>query len=504
MRLLTTLLLLLCVASLARFYPHLVNPPLPDAQIVAINASPMMTVMTAGFLLLAAWLTGTIFHAMNLPRISGYLLLGLVVGPAVLGLIPAEQTPQLSFANDLAIAVIALTAGAEIRLDFLRNKIKKLAVLIGVDVAIVMTIGLSTLLLASPWISFLQDQTWLHAGLIALAVSVVMISNSPAVIIAMIAETESKGPMTQTALSLAVLKDLVLIVLFAVVLAVAKGVMTAQGGLSGGFVLGLGFQLIGSIILGGLLGLLMALYVRQIAAHMTIFLIGACMFFALLGEMHFSIAGQDTHLETLLMALAAGMLLQNVWPRRSEPLFVSLHDMSLPVYCLFFALAGVKIHLDAMATLWYISLGMVAVRAGAVYLGINTGLRLAGFKGDWQPYLWLTMIPQAGVSLVLVIVLEKTFPDTTWAPMARDMLIGMIVVHELLGPVGMRYALIKSGEAGADDGAAEGETFLEETYPGDDADRASIPEDPLPAHSPDPTASPDSGSVPASDPLNQK
>ncbi len=455
MRLLTTLLLLFCVAALARYYPYLLDPPLPDAEILALNQSPMMTVMAAGFLMLAAWLVGGIFHSLHLPRISGYLILGLLAGPAVLALIPNEQIPQLTFANDLAIAVIALTAGSEIRLDFLRDKIKKLLLLISLDVAIIMAIAVTALLAASPWIGFLKDQSWLHAAIIAVIIGVVMIANSPAVVIAMIGEYDAKGPLSQTALALTVLKDLVLIVLFAVVLAVAKGVMSTQGGLSGGFILALGFQLIGSILLGGVLGLLMALYVRQVATHLTIFLIGACMFFALLGEVHFHIAGHDTHLETLLMALSAGMLLQNLWPRHSQPLFDSLHDMSLPVYCLFFALAGVKIHLDALATLWYISLAMVVLRAGANWGSKVIGLRMTGIQGGWTRYLWLTMIPQAGVSLVLVIIIEKTFPQSEWAPKVRDMLIGMIVVHELLGPVGLRYALIKSGEAGGEGNSEE-------------------------------------------------
>ena len=60
------------------------------------------------------------------------------------------------------------------------------------------------------------------------------------------------------------------------------------------------------------------------------------------------------------------------------------------------------------------------------------------------------MIAQAGVSLVLVTLMVEAMPtDATWPTQLRDLLVGAIVVNQLIGPIGFRFALFRTGEARA-------------------------------------------------------
>jgi Kef-type K+ transport system membrane component KefB len=295
----------------------------------------------------------------------------------------------------------------------------------------------------------MADHDFATVSVIAALAATVVISNSPTVIIAMLTDLRAAGPMSQMLLAFAVCKDLVLIVLFATVLAVGKGVLVESTSISPEFLLAVGMQLLGSVVLGGVLGVAMAWYVHRVQVHLIFFVVASCLLFALLGDQHFLVAGQEVHLEPLLVALSAGVLMQNLWPQQSEPLFHAIESMSLPVYCLFFAVAGAKVDLQAFGGLWYVSVGMVLVRVVAVWTGMAVGTKLARIEGEWVNKLWLGLIPQAGVSLVLVALIVRSFSDTEWAMPLSSMLIGMIVIHELLGPIGFRYALVSSGEAGA-------------------------------------------------------
>ena len=207
-------------------------------------------------------------------------------------------------------------------------------------------------------------------------------------------------------------------------------------------------QLLGSMLLGAVMGVAMAWYVEKVQAQMVIFVVGCCMLFALLGDQYFTIGGYEGHLEPLLIALSAGLVMRNVWPRHAQPLFHTIEQMSLPVYALFFAVAGANVNLALFAQLWQLSVALVGVRVVAVWAGIKLGAMTAKLHGQWVRYLWLGLIPQAGVSLVLVEIIGRGFADMTWSVQLTSVLLSMIVLQQLLGPIGLRFALIRTGEAG--------------------------------------------------------
>src|SRR5688572_321461 len=64
--------------------------------------------------LVAAALTGALFERIHLPRVSGYLIFGMVSGPYVANIITRPMASDLQLVNGLAIALIALIAGLEL------------------------------------------------------------------------------------------------------------------------------------------------------------------------------------------------------------------------------------------------------------------------------------------------------------------------------------------------------------------------------------------------------
>lgn len=415
------------------------------------------SLMATGFLLIAAWLVGRLFEQVRLPRISGYLLVGLLAGPAALGVVGKAQLEHMRFVGDIAVSLIALTAGGELRLSWLRQRLGSLALFLACDLAVIYGLVVGAVLLVGPAVlPFLSGEEGTTRAVVAALIATVMIANSPMVAIAMIAEYRATGPLARTTLALTICKDLALIVLFATLMAVSRGLLRADTDFSPAFALGVAVQLLGSFAAGALIGVGMAWYVSRVGAHLPLFVIGCSLLIAFLGKEKLAFAGQVVHLEPLLMALCAGVVMQNLWPERSGPLFHAVEETSLPVYCLFFALAGAKVDVGAFRALWYLPVGFFLLRAGSVWLGVTVGRKVAGIEGPWADKLFLGLIPQAGVSLVLVAMIGQAFEDLPWAAPLVSVLVGMIVCNEMLGPVGFRWALFRAGEARADDDALSG------------------------------------------------
>ena len=72
--------------------------------------------LAAGALLLCGLFAGKVAKGLGLPRLTGYLLVGVAVGPYALGFIPNEGVKGLELVKGLAVSLIALAAGTELHL----------------------------------------------------------------------------------------------------------------------------------------------------------------------------------------------------------------------------------------------------------------------------------------------------------------------------------------------------------------------------------------------------
>jgi Kef-type K+ transport system membrane component KefB len=284
---------------------------------------------------------------------------------------------------------------------------------------------------------FVPRGDFLRAVVIAGVFGAIAVANSPTVTVAVIAENEADGPVTRTVLGVTIVKDVCVIVLFAVALAVAKEALGEGGATPLGWTLAR--ELGGSVVVGILFGLGISAFLRFVARDTPVFVLVLC----------FAIARVSSilHVEPLLVALTAGVWVENFSSARGEALIKGIERVSLPVYALFFAVAGAKVNLATFAALWPLALMIAAVRAACVWTGTTIGARLSGVEPQVRRYAWLGFISQAGVTLALSTIVARTFPD--WGPDAQAVIIAMIAIHELIGPIGFQYALRRAGEIGA-------------------------------------------------------
>src|SRR3989441_7720438 len=213
-------------------------------------------------------------------------------------------------------------------------------------------------------------------------------ASSPVVTMALIGELDARGPFARAVLAVTVAQDVAVVVLLSLVLAVAK-LLTSAGALNllvAGTALA---HLAGSVTVGAALGYALAAYLRYFQRDTALFLVAAAFIAAE--------AGQLVHLETVLVALTAGFSVRNFFPVEDERLR-ALRRGSLPLYLVFFALAGAGLHLEVLANLWpwvllVAGLRVVALRYGVVWAGRDAGVSPVLARGGG-----LGLISHAGVA----------------------------------------------------------------------------------------------------------
>ncbi|MGB0680800.1 MAG: cation:proton antiporter, partial [Polyangiales bacterium] len=215
---------------------------------------------------------------------------------------------------------------------------------------------------------------------------------------------------------------------------------TAAGrllGLAGGGSLWneIGIHIGGSIAAGLALGALISLYLRYVRREVLLFLV-AFVYTA-------TYVAQRLHLDPVLLFLAAGFLVAN-FSREGETLIHSVEKLSLPVYVVFFTLAGASLHLDQFLQLAPFALALVLMRVLAMFLGCRLGAGLVRADESTRRYAWLGFVSQAGVALSLAQLVGQRFGGVGQA--LQTLIIAAIAVNELFGPILLKVALQLAGE----------------------------------------------------------
>ncbi len=401
---------------------------------IDIHASE--TLLLFGFLVLTAYTIGELVRLIGLPKITGYLAAGLIFGPSVIGVITPATVTELAPVERLAIALIAFLAGAELRFQELRKRGRAILTIMSVELVLAFTLIMITLLVLRPYIPFLQGAE--GAGLLAIAAlfAAVAIVHSPAVTMGILTETKARGPVARTTLGVVLVADVVVVLLFSGALALTRALVPAPGtpgALSPGI---LAWEIGGSVLVGALLGGVVALYLRFVQRELLLFAVVV----AFLGAEVARIA----HVETLLTLLVAGFITGNMPRGAGLDLLHAMERSAAPVFVVFFALAGAYIHLDALVALWPVALAIVGARALGIWGGTLVGARWAKTGPQERRYVWLGLVSQAGVAIGLSAIVAESYP-LRGAEM-RTLLLAVITINEVAGQILFRVALGRAGE----------------------------------------------------------
>lgn len=402
------------------------------------------TELAFGFLLLSAYFTAKIVNRFGLPKLTGYLISGVIAGEFVLGFVDHSMTETLKIVSDTATAILALQAGAELQLKSIKPVAKTLrGITLFAVIGSMFTIGGALFLMRPLLPDIFAKLDFVPSLVVCLAIGVALSAQSPAVVMAMLSELRAEGPLSRTLLASVVVADLTVITVFSAVLAITGAVIGGNIDILG-TTLEVAWELLGSVAFGILIGMVIGRYLRHVATGAVLFALMVCITVAEIAP--------KVHLDVLIVLLAAGIFLRNFSKADATQLLHKFETAQLPVFLVFFALAGS--HLD-IYKLWTYLLPVAIIaltRATSFFIGARFACRITNAEPVVTQYAWFGLVPQAGLALALATVLRTNFASS-FGNGAAIILLGVVGFNECIAPVILRVMLMRSGEAGKKEGA---------------------------------------------------
>lgn len=388
------------------------------------------TLFFFGFLLFSGALGGYIAHRWRwLPSITGFMVVGFVAGPNVLGVISEAGLAQSRIVVDVALALILYRLGLSI--DTKRIKQDRRVVLV--------SLAESALTFAGVYFALGMCGV---SGLTAAVISTIAISSSPAVLIHVAHELEASGPVTERAMLLVALNNVIAFIAFAAVLPALYGEANAPLAVMVGAPL---YQLLGSGALGLAMGGLLHLAARKTKVaeqYQLALVIGAVMM--TVG------AALALKLSALFAPLVLGMVVRSM--ERAKLIANIEFGASFELFFIvLFVYAGANLHVAEIADYWPAVLAFLGARAAAKWLGVGGSALLLGASPRQAGSTGLLLLPMAGLAIGLVNTTLNLFPEK--GAVIGSIVLAAVALLETVGPPIAARALRWSGDKLNENGA---------------------------------------------------
>ena len=395
----------------------------------------LWTITAVGFLLLAGTLTSELIAPLGLPHLSGYLLAGIAAGPHLLNLIDEATVKTLSPVNTLSLSLIALAGGAELDLASIRKTARSLAWATLFQCGLVLILVSGTFIASRRLLPFTNALSPAALVGVALLWGALAVTRSPSATLGILAQTRASGPLTSFTLSFVMASDIVVVILVATVMAVARPLIDPAASFAIDSFIALGHEILGSIALGTTLGLFLAAYLRLINRQMLVVLL--VLGFGLTTVLDY------LRFDSLLTFMVAGFIVRNM-SKQGKKFLHSIEQTGSIVYVVFFATAGADLDVPLLRQLWKVALILAGSRALITWLAAGLASRAAKDIPVLRQWAWSGLVSQAGLALGIAVLIARDF--STFGPSFRALAVATVAINEMVGPVLFKLALDRAGE----------------------------------------------------------
>lgn len=381
-----------------------------------------------GLLLFAGVLGGYLAHRISwLPSITGFMAVGLLIGPAGVNLLTADALELVRPIINVSLGLILYRLG--LTLD-LRAMLR--------DPGLLATALLES---AATFFSCFALLSWLGMPtLVAGLTAAIAISSSPAILIHVAHEVGAAGPVTERAKELVALNNLLSFFAFSALLPVGHLAVASDDWQTA--ILQPLYQLLGSLLVAVLIAAVLvelARYTRSAQQYRLALIIGAIM-------LGLGIA-KALNLSALFVPLALGVVVKTL--EKDDLLSdVAFGEVFELFFIVLFVYAGAHIDIGALGELGGVALALVAMRICAKWLTVYGVTRLFGVAAQPAAATGLLLVPMAGLAIGLAQTAHRLF--ALEAEQLTAIVLAAVAILESIGPPLAAWAFRLAGEVGAD------------------------------------------------------
>ena len=406
--------------------------------------------MTPGVLILfgigviGGILSATVVKKLKVPQVLGYILTGIIIGGSGLNIVTSEDIIRLRQFNYFALGIIGFLVGSEISFATFKKYARQFsAILLGEGLLAFTLVCIAVTLVLNRVTGNLQVS--LAAGIVFAAIAS---ATDPASTISVLWEYRTAGILTTTIIAIVALDDALAMTLYGIGTSAAQ-LLSGSGGEIEKQIINIGVELFGSIGLGVFAGFIVDRVVRKSSQHEMITAIAIGIILLLTGVC------VRYDMDVILAAMAMGITVVNLSPKRSKELINRINAFSTPIYVLFFVLVGSRLTIGKMpGWLWLIVGLYVVLRSTGKMVGAWLGAKISKADIVVQKYAGLTLFAQGGVAIGLSIMASGHLANVK---VAGELALGDVVIFgvtattfiaQIIGPPLVKLAVSYAGEVG--------------------------------------------------------
>lgn len=390
---------------------------LPTFPLFAAN------MMLVGAVLLSGLAAGHVFaRYLRLPRITGFVAAGLVLGPGMLNLLDRTTLAELSIFVDISLGLILFELGRRLDLRWLTRDGWLLASGIGESL-----------------LSFVFVYTTLRffdvAPVYAATAAAIAMATSPAVLLMIVHDQHAKGPLTERMLTLTALNNVVAFLVVTILFGFVHFEYKAHWARA---LLHPLYLIAGSAALGYLAYVMARWMARWFGKREDI------QFIMLLGLIVATVGLAISYkLSVLLALLAFGVFAKNL-DRNHDLMAVEFGPGGQLFLVVLFVITGAGLQLSELAVAGGLGLAFVLARLAGKLAGLAMFAPLSGLSQRKSALLGVGMVPMSAIAVVMVQGASQLYPE--FGAKLSSIVFSAVVILELIGPLATQWALRLAGE----------------------------------------------------------
>ncbi|MFZ1180544.1 MAG: cation:proton antiporter [Herbaspirillum sp.] len=358
------------------------------------------------------------------PRITGYLIVGFILGGGGLNWLSGDVLHVTNIFADIAVALVVYQLGRYVDIGWLKREKWLLATVVTSAVLCFVFVSVALLWFGTSQVLALLGGVW-------------AIATAPAVVLVVLRDLKAEGQVTRRLAAMTALNNFVAIL-------AAYALLPVIANESGTPVLALVehtlYSLTGSFVLAYLTYWLMMPLARLLGRQ------GSRQFVLVIAVIALAIgAAHALYLPVMLTMLIFAILSKNL-DRQYDLMELEFGVANELFVVMLFVTVGASIRLADLNMVGVSVLVLIAARFVAMGCGVFLFARFARMNWKQAGLLTLGTLPMTEAGLGLIQTISSFYPHT--AAGVLPLLAGCLIVLELFGPVATQFSLIKSGESG--------------------------------------------------------
>ena len=402
----------------------------------------MSPILTIGIILFTGFVIGELCAHFGLPKVTGYILAGLILNPGITHFIPESFIDHTNLVTNIALSFITFSVGGTLLFSKIRSLGKSIIVitLLEAEFAFIF-VAASFIFLAPLIVSSSEYNLLLYFIPIGLLLASMASPTDPSATLAVEHEYRAKGEVTSTIMGVAAFDDILGIINFSLAVAAAN-ICIAHKSFGMHSILQPLFRIAFSILFGCLFGLFLNILIKMIKRESEGVLITLIISILALCYGLAGILGADELLSTMVM----GIIIVNFNIKKDKIFKILERYTEEIIFILFFTISAMHLDFSVLVSNYLLILIFVVFRFTGKYCGTFLGGKISKSSLAVQKYAAGGLIPQGGIVIGLALIVKQNPTFSSVSNVILNVVIGATIIHEIIGPIIAKFALEKAGD----------------------------------------------------------